>query len=114
MQNNIRFWLKGGGYLCLIHMIISIMLFFLYFTYYHTETRIPISLISGFIYLFIINLPGSVISPYLGIYSVYPVTNFEIFSVYIFSAVVYFIVGALFGLIYGKIVNRDKTTPQAR
>jgi hypothetical protein len=97
MQNNKRYWLRGGVIISIVFTLISLI---------GQLTWDVISMVSipGFVILTLIDGPifgGTIYYPTFTGISSYMLSLF-------ISFIIYFIIGVLAGYLYGKIKNRNK------
>lgn len=104
MQNNKRYWLRGGAIVVVLYIIVSLILIpfgndgsFIGFDYWSYPTLLVVFGISNFIY---------------SITSIdFTDRSFMFLSEYtfiVYAVIIYFIAGSILGWLYGKIRNRKK------
>lgn len=94
MQNTKRYWLRGGLAFAILSLVVGFLLMM-----GGEGSRLMIVLTHG-----IAMLPIAL--PLVGIFN-FQTSNEDLYAV-LFGTITYFVVGVLFGYIYGKIKNRNR------
>jgi len=98
MEKKKRYWLRGGLFLSIIVLFIGYLLWF---------TGLAKSMVIFAVIQRVISLPVLLLFIFGTGFPVVSSSQAMYFGL-VFSAIVYFIIGAIFGLLYGKIKNRKK------
>jgi hypothetical protein len=101
MQNNKRYWLRGGITLASIHLLIGVIMLFIYFSSADPSGEG----IMFFMFLAVPDLPIVLLMKFLPS----PGSAFaEVGYLILFGTLQWFLIGSIIGYLYGKIKNRNK------